>query len=260
MISGIWLLCRWLLSEVVRRSISLSQADTSLTHEDITSLYQQLQRLYFSLYSHAIDYRKNIIQFLFKSCHSQLPYLQDRPRHLTSSSPLAPVAILLANSQQQSGLSLLPFDPNCTKQHAKFSCFLLEGILRGYPTEANEIFSSLSHRIHSSFYSMYERSSLDDKRGHCQLPPPFVLHRFSLALPTLRLCFLSLLTQSHLQTLEISHVFKLFTPRSCNNSKAPQHRSVSPTRTILTPIFVLLRDVSCLNQRSCPQTNSPHTF
>jgi hypothetical protein len=178
MIAGIWLLCRWLLSEVVRRSMFLSQADTSVPYEHITSLYSQLQRLYSSLYSHAIDYRKNIIQFLFKSCHSQLPYLQDQPRHLlSSSSPLTPVALLLANSQQQAGLTLLPLDPKCTKQHAKFSCFLLEGILRGHPTEANEIFSSLSHRIHSSFYSIYERSSLDEKRGHCQLPPPFVLHR-----------------------------------------------------------------------------------
>ena len=178
MITGIWLLCRWLLSEVVRRSMSLSQADTSMPYEHINSLYSQLQRLYFSLYSHAIDFRKNIIQFLFKSCHSQLPYLQDRSRHLSSSSPLTPVALLLANSQQ-SGISLLPVDAKCTKQHAKFSCFLLEGILRGHPTEANEIFSFLSHRIHSSFYSIYERSSLHESRGHCQLPPPFVLHRLS---------------------------------------------------------------------------------
>jgi hypothetical protein len=182
MISGVWLLCRWLLSEVVRRSLSPSSTQTS---GDITPLYSQLQLLYSSLYCHAIDYRKNVIQFLFKSCHSQLPYLQDRSRHNTASStltlpsPLTPVAILLSNSQSQSTLSLLSLtDLTSQNQQAKISCFLLENILRGHPVEANEIYSSLSHRIHSSFSSSYERYAIDEKRGYCQLPQPFVLHRF----------------------------------------------------------------------------------
>jgi hypothetical protein len=184
MISGVWLLCRWLLSEVVRRSMAHSPIHLT-TSGDLTPLYSQLQLLYFSLYSHAIDYRKNIIQFLFKSCHSQLPYLHDRARHASSSSsssspsPLTPVAILLSNSQSHSTLSLLSTTDPLTSQHqqAKISCFLLESILRGHPAEANEIYSSLSHRIHSSFSSSYERYAIDEKRGYCQLPQPFVLHR-----------------------------------------------------------------------------------
>lgn len=167
-------MCRWLLSEVVKRSMSLCYTD--MTYHTITYLYKQLQLLYFSLYSHAIDYRKNIIQFLYKSCHSQLPYLYDRSR-TSSTSPLPSVAIILSTGQTQSLLSPVSLDPQTNLQYAKFSCFLLEAILRGHPSETNEIFSSLSLRIHSSFSSLYERHSIQEKRGYCQLPQPFVLHR-----------------------------------------------------------------------------------
>lgn len=176
MLSGVWSLCHWLLTEVVHRSVL--QSDTT----QILQLFNRLQSLFYSFYTHAIDYRENITQFLIKFCltinpqnnENQGKYISPLP---TLKSPLIPVKNIL-NILTTTSLPLTQIVSNfqSNQQHTKYSCILLEGILKGHPTVANMIYSSIIHRINSQ--SSFDRFSTDNKRKYCNLPQSFVFHRF----------------------------------------------------------------------------------
>ena len=182
MLSGVWSLCHWLLTEVVHRSIIQTNTNTQ-----ILPLFYRLQSLFYSFYTHAIDYRVNITQFLTKFCLTISTQNQNNGKYTSSSlssliSPLGSVKNILNNFTTTSlPLTHAVSDFQSNQQHTKYSCILLEGILKGHPTAANDIYLSIMNLINSqSNYDRYTSSSTshDDKRKYCHLPRAFLFHRF----------------------------------------------------------------------------------